>query len=441
MYPLEEQLRQTYFKPVTTALAVAALIGMATASAHAEEKAVTLQQIIAIAKEQNRELKALREEKGIGEAGRLRAGLYPNPVLELDGATGAMTGSSGENRLAVGVTQEFLIGGKREKRLAVSDAELLRFDNRFKDAERQLLVEIKTGYYDLLLAEGRRDLANRSSELNNQLLQIARERFGAGEIAELDVNLAKVETARSAGRNIEVERELVPLQQRLLSLMGASSMENLRLAAPSETKSITANLAELKTLALDKRPDLWAATAEKNKGEAEVSLAEAERLPNVTAGIGIGWERSVTSLGGLEERNTDYLIGLKLSVPITVFDRNQAGIKEALAKKSSAEIRQQFIRQNIEREVESVYWRLTTAEKSLNIYAREIIPQLTENLKLVQEAYRLGEVGILAVIEEQKKFIEVNDSYLTALYNRNSAGAKLEAAVGVELQKDDGGNK
>lgn len=434
-------MRQRYFKPVITALAVVAQIGMASPSVHAEEKTVTLQQIIAIAKEQNRELKALREEKGIGEAGRLRAGLYPNPVLELDGSTGAMTGSSGENRLAVGVSQEFLIGGKREKRLAVSDAELARFDNRFKDAERQLIAEIKTGYYDLLLAEGRRDLANRSRELNNQLLQIARERFGAGEIAELDVNLAKVETARSAGKSIEAERELVPLQQRLLTLMGASSTENLKFAAPTETKSVAANLAELKTLALDKRPDLQAAAAEKNKGEAEVVLAEAERLPNVTAGVGIGWERSETSLGGLEERNSDYLIGLRLSVPIPVFDKNQAGIKEALAKKSSAEIRQQFIRQNIEREVESAYWRLTTAEKALNIYTREIIPQLTENLKLVQEAYRLGETGILAVIEEQKKFIEVNEGNLSALHDRNRALTQLESAVGIELNNLDGGAK
>lgn len=432
-------MKQIFFKPVITALAVAALIGMATASVHAEEKAVTLQQIIAIAKEQNKELKALREEKGVGEAGRIRAGLYPNPVLELDGATGAMTGSSGENRLGVGVSQEFLIGGKREKRLAVSDAELLRFDNRFKDTERQLIAEIKTGYYDLLLAEGRRDLAERSRELNNQLLRIARERFGAGEIAELDVNLARVESARSAGKSIEVERELVPLQQRLLFLMGVSSTENLKLAAPTETQSVAANLAELKTLALYKRPDLQAAAAEKSKGEAEVALAEAERLPNVTAGVGIGWERSETSLGGIEERNTDYLIGLRLSVPITVFDRNQAGIKEALAKKSSAEIRQQFIRQNIEREVESAYWRLTSAEKSLDIYAREIIPQLTENLKLVQESYRLGETGILAVIEEQKKFIEVNEGHLSARHDKSRALAQLESAVGIELNNLDGG--
>jgi cobalt-zinc-cadmium efflux system outer membrane protein len=69
----------------------------------------------------------------------------------------------------------------------------------------------------------------------------------------------------------------------------------------------------------------------------------------------------------------------------------------------------------------------------LALYKADIIPQLEENLKLTQEAYRLGEVGILAVIQEQKKFFEVNDGYLTALHDRQSALVKLESAVATEL--------
>jgi cobalt-zinc-cadmium efflux system outer membrane protein len=421
-------------------VAIATLLCAAT-PLRAEEKAVTLQEIMTIARENNGELKALRQELGIGEAGKVKAGLYPNPVLELEGATGALTGSSAENRLAIGASQEFLLGGKRGKKLAVAESELLRFGSRIKDAERLLLLEVKTGYYDLLLAESRLDLAHKSFELNDKLLQIAKERLAAGDVAELDVNLARVETIRSEGRKIDAERELAPARQRLLALMGTPSLETLKIAGSSEAKPLTANAAELKALALNARPDLQAAIAEKGKGEAELVLAQAERVPNVTAGVGLIWERSETSLGGLAERNSDYLIGLRLSAPIPLFDRNQAGIQEAQARKSSAESRQQYLRQNIEREIEAARARLATAEKSVNIYANEIIPQLTENLKLVQEAYRLGETGILAVIEEQKKFIEVNDGYLAALYSWNSAVAKLEAAVGIELHKVDGGNK
>lgn len=432
---------QTVFKRLTSVVVMAAVIIATTAPVQAEERAVTLQEIMAIAKKNNGDLKALREELGIGEAGKIKAGLYPNPVLDLEGTTGALTGSASENRVSFGVSQEFLIGGKREKRLAVAESELVRFGSRIKDAERLLLLEVKTGFYDLLLAESRLDLAHRSQELNNQLLQISKERLAAGDVAELDVNLARVETARSEGRKIEAERELVPARQRLLTLMGAPPLENLKISGSPVTKSFTANLAELKVLALNNRPDLQSVAAEKGKGEAELTLAQAERLPNVTAGIAVSRESTLTSVGGLSDRSTDYQIGLKLSIPLSVYDRNQAALKEAQVRKSSAEIRQSFIRQSIEREVEAAHASLTMAEKSVTIYVTEILPQLTENLKLVQEAYRLGEVGILAVIEEQKKFIEVNDGYLTALNNWNGAVAKLEAAVGVELKKNDGGNK
>jgi len=434
-------LRQTFLSRLTIFVAMASVIMTTTAPLQAQERAFTLQEIMTIARENNGDLKALREEGGIGEAVKIKAGLYPNPVLDLEGVSGALTGSASENRLAFGVSQEFLTGGKRGKRLAVAESELVRFASRIRDAERLLLLEVKSGFYDLLLAESRLGLAHRAYELSNQLLQVTKERLAVGEIAELDVNLARVETARSEGRKIEAERELVPARQRLLSLMGAPALTDLQITGSPEAKPAVANLAELKALALNNRPDLQAVAAEKSKGEAELNLAHAERLPNVTSGIAFSRESSMTSLGGLDERSTDYLIGLKLSVPIPFFDKNQAGVKEAQARRSSAEIRQAFVRQSIAREVEAAHARLAVTDKSLSIYAREVIPQLTENLKLVQEAYRLGEIGILAVIEEQKKFLEVHDGYLTALHNRNVAVAKLEAALGAELKKDDGGNK
>ncbi|MFH1028088.1 MAG: TolC family protein, partial [Pseudomonadota bacterium] len=88
---------------------------------------------------------------------------------------------------------------------------------------------------------------------------------------------------------------------------------------------------------------------------------------------------------------------------------------------------------NIEREVETAYASYLNSEKVLSLYKTNIIPQLEENLKLTQEAYRLGEVGILAVIQEQKKFFEVSDGYLTALHDRQTALMKLESAVATEL--------
>jgi outer membrane protein, heavy metal efflux system len=409
--------------------------------AFAEERVFDLQQTLEVAMQNNGDLKALRDERGLVEAGRIKAGLFPNPVLEMDGTTGELTGSRFENTLSVGVSQEILTAGKRGKRLQTAVKEIESFDCQVENAGRLLREEVKSAFNDLLLAGKKVELAERSIALNSQLQDITRQRFDAGDVPELDVNLARVETARSEGRMAEAERELYPAKAKLLSLMGLPRDQTADFSGTLEAKPITGNVAELKGLALAQRPDLKALDAEKAKGTAEVALARAERIPNVTLGAGYQRENSAIEVAGEDIKSRDNLIGLKLSIPIPLFDRNQAGIREATARKGSAEDRYAYTRLTIEREVESAVARLTAAEKSLSIYTRDILPQLEENLKLVQEAYRLGEVGILTVIEEQKKFFEVNDGYLSALYNRQAALVKLESAVGTDFSKEFAGGE
>ena len=415
-------------------LAVSCLTG--GTSALAVGKYFTLQQAVEFSLQNNGDLKALREEKGIREAGKIKAGLYPNPVMEMDGTTGELTGSRFENTLSVGVSQEFLTAGKRGKRLQAAAKEIESFDRQVDNSGRLLMEEVKTAFNDLLLAGNKVELAERSIALNSQLLDVTKQRFDAGDVPELEVNLARVEAARSEGRKAEAERELYPSRARLLTLMGLPQDEAASFNGSLEIKPFTRTVGELKRLALAQRADLKALEAEKAKGDAEVALARAERIPNVTVGVGYQRENSAIDVAGEEVKSRDNLIGMKISIPIPLFDRNQAGIREAKARKGSAENRYAFARLAIEREVESAFARLTTAEKSLSIYAKDIIPQLEENLKLVQEAYRLGEVGILTVIEEQKKFFEVNDGYLSALYSRQSALVKLESAVGTDFNRE-----
>lgn len=425
----------------TVCLFLAAQMMSFAPPASAGERNFTLHQAVEYALRNNGDLKALSDEKGVREAGRIKAGLYPNPVLEADGTTGELTGSKFENTVSIGVTQEILTAGKRGKRLKVAERELEGFGRHIDNSGRLLAEEVKTAFSDLMLADGRVKLAERSVILNRQLLDISGLRFEAGDIPELEVNLARVEVARSEGKKAEAERELHPAKARLLSLMGIPSEETADFGGSLEGKPIGKSLDELKSLALANRPDLKALESENARGDAEIALARAERIPNVTVGLGYQRENSAIDVSGEEIKSRDNLIGLKLSVPIPLFDRNQAGVREALARKGSAETRYQSARRTIAREVEAAHARLSAAEKSLAIYAKDIIPQLEENLKLVQEAYRLGEVGILTVIEEQKKFFEVNDGYLAAIYNRQTALTKLEAAVGVDFSPDTSGGK
>ena len=407
---------------------------LASSPVLAESRQLTLRQAVEISFQNNGDLKAFREEKGIRDAGKIRAGLLPNPTLDLEGGTGALTGSSDENSLALGISQEFFLAGKRDKRLAIAERELEMYRWQVADRERVQREEVKTAFYDAILAEQRLNLADRSIALNRQLLEVTKERLAAGDIPELEMNLVKVELARSEGARIEVERALLQRKARLVALIGLPTGEVPGLAGAVNTDvSLSQKLVDLKQLALTKRPDLKALEAEKSRGDADITLAQAEAIPNLTAGLAFRRDTTSMEIGGIEGKETAYTIGLKLSMPIPVFDKNQAGNQEARARRSSSESRFTAASRNIEREVETVYASYLNAEKILSLYRSDIIPQLEENLKLTQEAYRLGEIGILAVIQEQKKFFEVSEGNLTAQHDRQTTLVKLESAVATEL--------
>ncbi len=416
-------------------LLVAGILCLLTsAPLSAETQKLSRPQAVEISLQNNGDLKSFRDEKGIRDAGKIRAGLLPNPTLDLEGGTGALTGSSSENNLSLGVSQEFFLAGKREKRLVIAELELEMYRWQLLDRERVLREEVKTAFYDVILAEQRLSLSDRFIALNRQLLDVTNERLAAGDIPELEMNLIKVELSRSEGARLDVEKTLNQNQGKLWTLMGLSPGEYPSISGEFETGTVlTKKLADLKQTARDKRPDLRALEAEKIRGEADISLARAEGIPNLTAGLALKRDTTATEIGGIEEKDTAYTISLRLSMPIPLFDRNQAGVREARAKKSSSESRLTDATRNAEREVETAYASLLNAEKVLSLYKSSIIPQLEENLKLTQEAYRLGEVGILAVIQEQKKYFEVSDGYLTALHDRQAALVKLESAVAADL--------
>jgi len=400
-----------------------------------EAQPLALPQIIDYALQNNGDIKSLCAEKGVRDADTMRAAVLPNPILDFEAGTGALTGSNAESSLSIGVAQEFSIAGRRDKRMAVAGHELEAYMWMLADRRRVVAEEVKMAFYDSILAEQRLSLADRSIALNRQLLEVTRERLAAGDIPALEMDLAQVELTRSEGSRIESELMLLRNRARLFNLMGMSVGESPEIIGTLENSITLANdLAGLKHLAKAKRPDLKALEAEKAKGDAEINLAHAEGVPNLTVGLALKRDTTAMEIGSIEGKDTAYTIGLKLSMPIPLFDQNRAGVHEAQARKSSSEIRLTAAATKAERDVETAFLSYRNSEKVLALYKSKIIPQLEENLKLTQEAYRVGEVGILAVIQEQKKFFEVSEAYLAVMLDRQIALVKLESSVGGSLE-------
>lgn len=392
----------------------------------------SINDITQLALKHSAELTALEKEATAQQSLAVQAGTVSNPTLELQGSTGSLTGSPDEQSVSIGLNQEFSLYGKLRLRREAAQREAEALQRQRDNTARLLKDEVTSLALDYALTAKRQELATVLVHLNRDLAAIAGERFKAGDIPELEHNLAKVELARAENRLLDVEREQVPLRIKIASLTGLNQSD-ITLADTLAAPVVSRNNQDLVAHALTARPDLQALSAEYNKADTEHRLAKAEALPNLTAGLFAQWQRGATELGGMSATSSDTQLGLRLSMPIPVFDRNTSGQAAARSRLDAAESRRLALQRSITAEVEAAISRLSSSTRILTLFEQGIIPQLTENLKLTQEAYRLGEVGIISVIEEQKKFYEVNDSYLSALHSNRLAFSRLETAVATEL--------
>ncbi len=419
----------TQVRGAVLALLLQALISL---PAWAESVPRTINEIVALALKQSAELAALEKEAAAKQALAIQSGTLTNPTLELQGSSGRQSGSPEERSASIGINQELPLNGKLRLRREAGQREAEAAQRQRDNAARLLKEEVSTLAFDLALADKRRELAIDLVGLNRDLVSIAGERFKAGDIPELELNLAKVELARAENRLIEAERDGIQLRLRMSLLTGLNEVA-FNPADDLATPAVSQAIQELLKQALASRPDLQALALERHKAETETRLAAAEAVPNPTVGFFAQRQRSATELGDLSSTSSDTQLGLRLSIPLPVFDRNQGGRVASRSRLEAAGSRSLALERIVTAEVEAAFSRLSASERILALFKQSIIPQLTENLKLTQEAYRLGEVGILAVIEEQKKFFEVNDGYLAALHGRRVAFVKLESATAIDL--------
>ncbi|MHB1397994.1 MAG: TolC family protein [Trichloromonadaceae bacterium] len=416
-------------------IGICALFGV-TAAAAAEP--LTRELAMARALEHNAELQALRQELGIAEAQAARAGLRPDLVFEVGMETGEWTNARGENRYRAGLSREFAAPGKQGLRRSAGSKELEVARAQVEDTERLLKRALKDKLHGYRHAQEQEALARRSAELDRELLEVAQQRFAAGDVAELEVNIARVEALQAEERWKALALDTAGWLQELGQLMGwpASSQPELELVLA--TGNYAAEPEALRRRALQLRPDLRALQLQVESSRIGVDLAKLEKWPNPTAGLSYSQEQSREQFGGEVADATDHLLGLQLSVSIPAGGRPQAALREATARRSGAEHRLKGLQDAVVREVDGAVARLEGAATSVDRYRVGVLPALEANLQTLREAYRLGEAGLWNVLEGRRRYEETSADYLRRLYDWNLAMTALEAAVGEELTVDEG---
>ncbi len=360
-------------------------------------------------------------------AAEITAGLRPNPELnivtdqfrvfhlsQLDAANNA--------QLTPTISQLFERRNKRQLRVESARYATSIAGTDQADLVRTLLFNLRDAFNHALQAESLLELAQENLKYYDQVIATNRERLKAGDISRSD--FARIELQR-----VQFETDLVNAQVNLrTSKIGLLALMNDR--TPVDGFQISGNfdfrdsillLDELRTSALQSRPDLLSAASAVQKAKADNKLAYANGSADPI--VGLEYQRS----------GPDDTLGLAMTIPLRIFDRNQ-GEK---ARTGIAIRRTDRLRQGIEtgvlRDVDSGYATLQSVLSILKPYRDKYLPEAIEIRDLVEFAYRNGAASLLEFLDAQKSYRDTQLNYRNLIGSYLSAVNQLSLAVGQEV--------
>jgi outer membrane protein, heavy metal efflux system len=384
----------------------------------------------------NKDLAAVRKRIAEAQGFTRQAGVRPAPTLALNGSTGKPLGTIGEEQYGAEYAQSIETFGKRGKRIRVAAFSIGIAEAEFQQRSAQLTYEIQTASAEACAERHKLKLLSDLIGLNQDTLRLTEARVKEGDVAPLDANLLKVEISRTEVSRRSAQGRLISAELELRRLVGLDP------AAPIPDSDIPAaasvELGTLKRDALANRGDLKAARVEEERESAEIDLVKAEAKPDVTLSAGYTRQNSqfeglfgLNSSGGLSPiRDSVDILSFGVSIPLRTSRSGAGNLQAATARTSGARLRREYLERNIPLEVEAAYQRWRTASDSLEMLRSGVLDPSTSNISVIREAYKLGQLRLLDVLNEQRRLVDTQLDFIDAQADVARTWAEVERAAG-----------
>ena len=379
---------------------------------------LTLQSALELAGRQNLDLVAVRRRRAVTVAGIQIARQRPNPTLSFE----AMRDSPHQALL---FEQPLEIGSKRGRRIDVAREEGVLTDVEIGLLARQIRRNTREAFYRALLARAESERLARVVQLAERLEQIARDRFEAGDVPQLEVIQAGLEVSRAqADHQVAEQREKVSMSW-LNALLNEPATTNWELAGRLEDAGAIPELQELLDRARQSNPELQHLGQEQKIEESRRALLKAERIPNLAVQVGSDFNAPPDFRAGPRG-------GLAMELPL--FSRNQGQITQSLATQQVLSAEAAAVERSVTAHIESGYFDIKAQQTQVELYSIKLLPVARQLEGLAEESYRSGKTSILTALQAQQKVQEVEQSYLQSLFALQSMLAGLEEAVGGPIE-------
>ena len=296
------------------------------------------------------------------------------------------------------------------------------------DLDRTLVFTLRSAFVQTLQEKAILELAKENLVYYDHVLDVNRERYRAGAIAQVDLDRLELQRVQYESDLQTAEESLETAKIQLLMLLNdRTPTEQFDVTGPFDFSNQIAPLDEVRQTALDNRPDLKAAlqSIEKAKTDHRLAVANGSTDPTIS-----GWYTYNPSFNNPYDHQT---LGASISIPLRIFDRNQGEkLRTQLDIDRNAKV-MEATRAQVFSDVDSAYATVTSAVTLLQPYKNRYLQQAARVRDTIAFSYEHGAASLLDFLSAQAEYRSVQVNYLNLVASYMNAANQLNLAAGREV--------
>jgi outer membrane protein, heavy metal efflux system len=296
------------------------------------------------------------------------------------------------------------------------------------DLDRTLVFTLRLAFVETLQEKAILELAKENLAYYDHVLDVNRERYKAGAIAQVDLDRLELQRVQYESDLQIAEENLETAKIQLLMLLNdRTPVDQFDVTGPFDFTAQIAPLDEVRQVALDNRPDLKEAlqSIEKAKTDHRLAVANGSTDPTLSA-----WYTYNPSFNNPFAHQT---LGASVSIPLRIFDRNQGEkLRTQLDIDRSAKLTD-ATRAQVFSDVDSAYATVTSTVTLLVPYKERYLRQASRVRDTIAFSYEHGAASLLDFLSAQAEYRSVQVSYLNLVASYMSAANQLNLAAGREV--------
>jgi cobalt-zinc-cadmium efflux system outer membrane protein len=317
---------------------------------------------------------------------------------------------------------------KRELRLKTAQEGTQIAGSLHEDLQRNMLFTLRAAFVQVLEAKAIVDLSKQELDYYDHIIDISRDRFKAGDLAEIDFDRIELQRVQYESDLQAAEVNLRTSKIQLIQFLDEKTpVDQFDVQGAFDFADQLQALDAFHQIAIDNRPDLRAALQSVQQADTNHKLAVANGSTDPTLGAWYTWNASTNN------PDANQTLGLSVSVPLRIFDRNQGEKQRTQIDISRNQQLADAARAQVFSDVDSAYAQVNSNLILLRPYHDKYLAEALKVRETVTYAWQRGGASLMDFLNAQSDYRNVQMAYQQLVGAYLTAASQLNMAVGREV--------